>query len=73
MRMAKLRNAKQIIKRLERLETDILNNDMDNTTARVLVSIYQTAAKVLETLDYEEKIIQLEELLDELRNNNQNF
>lgn len=73
MRMAKLRNAKQIIKRLERLETDILNNDMDNTTARVLVTIYQTAAKVLETLDYEEKIMQLEELLDELRENNQNF
>lgn len=71
--MAKLRNAKQIIKRLERLETDILNNDVDNTTARVLVTIYQTAAKVLETLDYEEKIIQLEELLEELRNNNQNF
>lgn len=71
--MAKLRNAKQIIKRLERLETDILNNDMDNTTARVLVTIYQTAAKVLETLDYEEKIMQLEELLDELRENNQNF
>lgn len=71
--MAKLRNAKQIIKRLERLETDILNNDVDNTTARVLVTIYQTAAKVLETLDYEEKIMQLEELLDELRQNNQNF
>ena len=68
--MAKLGTAKQILKQLENLDKYVKNGELENSTARVLVSIYQTAAKVLETLDYEQKIMQLEELLEELRENN---
>lgn len=65
-KIVKLKKAKDILSTNERVARMVLAGDIDKTTAKIISQYVNNAIKCLELLQYEDKISELEDTIDEI-------
>lgn len=65
-KLIKLKKAKDILATNERIARLVLVGDIDKTTAKILSQYINNAVKCIELLDYDNKISELEDQIDNI-------
>ena len=65
-KLIKLKKAKDILATNERIARLVLVGDIDKTTAKILSQYINNAVKCIELLDYDNKISELEDQIDDI-------